>query len=71
MIVPTKPGILAANEVMRGDFGRLHRFIKRNAIEQMPRKLRVAMVDKDQNLIGVVGSVPGPRKGIVLLKETK
>lgn len=35
------------------------------------RKLRVAMVDKDQNLIGVVGAVPGPRKGIVLLKEAK
>jgi large subunit ribosomal protein L3 len=35
------------------------------------RKLRVAMVDNDQNLIGVVGSVPGPRKGIVLLKEAK
>jgi len=35
------------------------------------RKLKVALVDKDQNLIGVVGSVPGPRKGIVLLKEAK
>lgn len=35
------------------------------------RKLRVALVDNDQNLIGIVGSVPGPRKGIVLLKETK
>lgn len=35
------------------------------------RHLRVAMVDTDQNLIGVVGAVPGPRKGIVLLKEAK
>jgi large subunit ribosomal protein L3 len=35
------------------------------------RKLKVALVDKDQHLIGVVGSVPGPRKGIVLLKEAK
>jgi large subunit ribosomal protein L3 len=35
------------------------------------RKLRIAMVDAEQNLIGVVGSVPGPRKGIVLLKEAK
>jgi large subunit ribosomal protein L3 len=35
------------------------------------RKLRVALVDKDQSLIGVVGSVPGPRKGIILLKEAK
>lgn len=35
------------------------------------RKLKIALVDKDQNLIGVIGSVPGPRKGIVLLKEAK
>ncbi|MBX4188543.1 50S ribosomal protein L3 [Candidatus Saccharibacteria bacterium] len=41
------------------------------AVQVTTRKLRVAMVDKDQNLIGVVGAVPGPRKGIVLLKETK
>ena len=35
------------------------------------KKLKVALVDKEMNIIGVVGSVPGPRKGIVLLKETK
>jgi len=35
------------------------------------RKLKVAMVDAGQNLIGVVGSVPGPRKGIVIIKEAK
>src|SRR6266404_510195 len=35
------------------------------------KKLKVALVDKDLNVIGVVGSVPGPRKGIVLLKEAK
>ncbi|MBX4190784.1 50S ribosomal protein L3 [Candidatus Saccharibacteria bacterium] len=35
------------------------------------KKLKVAMIDKEQNVIGVIGSVPGPRKGIVLLKETK
>ena len=35
------------------------------------KKLKVALVDKEMNVIGVVGSVPGPRKGIVLLKETK
>lgn len=35
------------------------------------RKLQVALVDKEQNIIGVVGSVPGPRKGIVLLKGAK
>lgn len=35
------------------------------------RKLKVALVDKDQHVIGVAGAVPGPRKGIVLLKEAK
>ncbi len=35
------------------------------------RQLRVALVDKDQSVIGVAGAVPGPRKGIVLLKEAK
>jgi large subunit ribosomal protein L3 len=35
------------------------------------KKLTVAMIDKDLNVIGVAGAVPGPRKGIVLLKETK
>ncbi|HEX5447828.1 MAG TPA: 50S ribosomal protein L3 [Candidatus Saccharimonadales bacterium] len=35
------------------------------------KKLRVALVDKDQNVIGVRGAVPGPRKGIVLIKGVK
>jgi large subunit ribosomal protein L3 len=35
------------------------------------KKLKVAFVDNDLNVIGVVGSVPGPRKGVVLLKEAK
>ncbi len=35
------------------------------------RKVKVAMVDMEQNLIGIKGSVPGPRKGIVLIKEAK
>jgi large subunit ribosomal protein L3 len=35
------------------------------------KKLKVAFVDNDLNVIGVVGAVPGPRKGIVLLKEAK
>lgn len=33
------------------------------------KNLKVALVDTDLNIIGVVGAVPGPRKGIVLLKE--
>jgi len=35
------------------------------------KKLKVAFVDNELNVIGVVGSVPGPKKGVVLLKETK
>ncbi|HET7528814.1 MAG TPA: 50S ribosomal protein L3 [Candidatus Saccharimonadales bacterium] len=40
-------------------------------VQVTTRKLKVAMVDADQNLIGVVGAVPGPSKGIVLIKEAK
>lgn len=35
------------------------------------KKLKVALVDTDLNVIGVTGSVPGPRKGIIVLKEAK
>ncbi|MBX4201290.1 50S ribosomal protein L3 [Candidatus Saccharibacteria bacterium] len=35
------------------------------------KKLKVAFVDNELNVIGVVGAVPGPRKGIVLLKGAK
>jgi large subunit ribosomal protein L3 len=35
------------------------------------KKLRVALVDTANNVIGVTGAVPGPRKGIVLVKEAK
>ncbi len=33
--------------------------------------LKIALVDKDLGVIGVTGSVPGPRKGIVLIKGAK
>lgn len=33
--------------------------------------LKVAYVDAEQNLIAVTGAVPGPRKGIVLIKGAK
>ncbi len=33
--------------------------------------LKVALVDNDTNTIGVVGSVPGPRKALVIVKESK
>jgi large subunit ribosomal protein L3 len=32
------------------------------------RNLKVALIDVEQNVIGVTGAVPGPRKGIVLVK---
>ena len=32
------------------------------------RNLKVALVDTELNVIGVTGAVPGPRKGIVLVK---
>ena len=35
------------------------------------RNLKVAYVDVENNVIGVTGAVPGPRKGIVLIKEAK
>jgi large subunit ribosomal protein L3 len=33
--------------------------------------LKVALIDTELNVIGVTGSVPGPRKSIVILKESK
>jgi large subunit ribosomal protein L3 len=33
--------------------------------------LKVAYVDAEQNIIAVTGAVPGPKKGIVLIKEAK
>lgn len=35
------------------------------------RNLKIALVDAENNIIGVTGAVPGPRKGIIILKETK
>lgn len=33
------------------------------------KNLKVALVDTEHSVIGVVGAVPGPRKGVVLVKE--
>jgi large subunit ribosomal protein L3 len=33
------------------------------------KNLTIALVDAEKNLIGVTGAVPGPRKGIIVLKE--
>lgn len=35
------------------------------------KNLKIALVDTELGIIGVTGAVPGPRKGIVILKETK
>jgi large subunit ribosomal protein L3 len=35
------------------------------------RNLKIAFVDMENNLIGVTGAVPGPRKGIIILKGAK
>lgn len=35
------------------------------------KRLKIALVDTELNVIGVTGAVPGPRKGIVFLKESK
>lgn len=35
------------------------------------KNLKVTFVDAEQGIIGVAGAVPGPRKGIVLIKEAK
>jgi large subunit ribosomal protein L3 len=35
------------------------------------KNLRVAFVDTELGVIGVTGAVPGPRKGIVIIKEAK
>ena len=35
------------------------------------QNLKVALVDTENGVIGVTGAVPGPRKGIVIIKEAK
>jgi large subunit ribosomal protein L3 len=35
------------------------------------QNLKVALVDTEHGVIGVTGAVPGPRKGIVIIKEAK
>lgn len=35
------------------------------------RNLKVALVDTELGVIGIAGGVPGPRKGILLVKEAK
>ena len=35
------------------------------------KNLTIALVDAEHNVIGVAGAVPGPRQGVVLIKEAK
>lgn len=35
------------------------------------KNLKVVLIDTEHNIIGVTGAVPGPRKGIVVIKEAK
>ncbi len=35
------------------------------------KNLEVALVDINNNIIGVYGAIPGPKKGLVLIKESK
>lgn len=35
------------------------------------QNLKIALVDTELGVIGVTGAVPGPRKGIIILKEAK
>jgi large subunit ribosomal protein L3 len=35
------------------------------------QNLRVELVDPERNLIGVRGGVPGPRGGLVVIKEVR
>jgi len=35
------------------------------------KNLKVALIDTELGVIGVTGAVPGPRKGIIILKEAK
>ncbi|PJE65041.1 50S ribosomal protein L3 [Candidatus Saccharibacteria bacterium CG10_big_fil_rev_8_21_14_0_10_47_8] len=33
--------------------------------------LKIALIEPDLNVIGITGAIPGPRKGIVLIREAK
>jgi large subunit ribosomal protein L3 len=35
------------------------------------KNLKVAMVDLENNVIGITGAVPGPRKSVIIVKGAK
>ena len=57
----TTPGRVFKGKNMPGHMG---------AVKVTVQNLEVVRVDADQNLILVKGSVPGPKKSLVMLKES-
>jgi large subunit ribosomal protein L3 len=56
------PQHILKGKKMAGQMGHVQTTIK---------NLEVALVDNDKKVIGVYGAVPGPRKGLILIKEAK
>lgn len=58
----TTPGRIYKGKRMAGHMG---------AARVTSSGLKIALVDAERNLLGVAGSVPGPRGGIVLIREAR
>jgi large subunit ribosomal protein L3 len=58
----TTPGRVYRGKRMAGHMG---------ASRMTSSNLQVAMVDAERNLLGVLGSVPGPKGGIVVIREAR
>jgi large subunit ribosomal protein L3 len=58
----TTPGRVYKGKHMAGHMG---------AVRVTSTGLRVALVDAERNLLGVAGSVPGPKGGIVVIREAR
>jgi large subunit ribosomal protein L3 len=58
----TTPGRVYKGKRMAGHMG---------ASRMTSSNLKVAMVDAERNLLGVLGSVPGPKGGIVVIREAR
>jgi large subunit ribosomal protein L3 len=58
----TTPGRVYRGKRMAGHMG---------AVRITSSGLRVALVDSERNLLGVAGSVPGPKGGIVVIREAR
>jgi large subunit ribosomal protein L3 len=58
----TTPGRIYKGKRMAGHMG---------AARVTSSGLRVALVDAERNLLGVAGSVPGPKGGIVIIREAR